>query len=116
MDIENFQQQPVPPRLLTAQQVAEAIGVTTAYIKRMTREGTLPCLATGRVRLYSERAVAGVLEFMASSQHVKPREKAERRQPVVDGAAVKPPKQRRLRAKDAKATPTPKGTDDDTPF
>lgn len=54
--------------LLTAQQVAEVLGVTTDYIYAETRAGRIPHVKLGRYRRYREEAVeAWIADLEASS-------------------------------------------------
>lgn len=39
-----------PPRLLTADEVAETLGLTTATVYRLCREGAIPCVRLGNGR------------------------------------------------------------------
>lgn len=56
---------PAPPlaRLLTAEEVADTLGITTDRVWALTREGTLPAVKLGR-RTYRYRvaAVAAAIE------------------------------------------------------
>ncbi len=44
-------------RLLTAQEVAERLGVTTAWVWAQTRAGQIPHVQLGRYRRFREEAI-----------------------------------------------------------
>jgi excisionase family DNA binding protein len=44
-------------RLLTAQEVAERLGVTTAWVWAQTRAGKIPHVQLGRYRRFREEAI-----------------------------------------------------------
>jgi excisionase family DNA binding protein len=49
-------------RLLTAEQVAKQLGVTTAWVYEQSRLGRIPTVTLGRYRRYRAEAIAQWLE------------------------------------------------------
>ena len=47
----------MPTKLLTAQQVAERLGVTPAWVWAQTRAGLIPHVRLGRYRRFREEAI-----------------------------------------------------------
>ena len=53
---------PSPNDLLTAQDVATMLGVTTGWVYAQSRRGHIPTITLGRSRRYRRRAIAEWLE------------------------------------------------------
>jgi excisionase family DNA binding protein len=52
----------VTERLLTADEVAEFLGVPVSWVRESTRSGAMPCVELGRYRRYRRDAVEAWLE------------------------------------------------------
>lgn len=55
-------------RLLTAEDVAERLGVTTAWVWAQTRAGRIPNVRLGRYRRFREEAIEEWLEQLESGR------------------------------------------------
>ena len=58
-------------RLLTAREVAERLGVTTAWVWAQTRAGRIPHVQLGRYRRFREEAIEGWVRRL-ERESVKP--------------------------------------------
>jgi excisionase family DNA binding protein len=62
-----------PGRLLTAEEVAEILGVTTAWVYEQSRAGRIPTVTLGRYRRYRREAIeAWVAELERSTAGGRP--------------------------------------------
>jgi excisionase family DNA binding protein len=48
---------PSQPRLLTAEEVADMIGMTADYVYALSRRGAIPTITFGRTRRYRRKAI-----------------------------------------------------------
>jgi excisionase family DNA binding protein len=54
------------PRLMTADQVAELLGMDVEWVWKMSRRGAIPTITLGRSRRYRRDAILGWLEAIES--------------------------------------------------
>lgn len=54
------------PRLMTAEQVAELLGMDVEWVWKMSRRGAIPTITLGRSRRYRRDAILGWLEAIES--------------------------------------------------
>ena len=54
------------PRLMTAEQVAELLGMDVEWVWKMSRRGVIPTITLGRSRRYRRDAILGWLEEIES--------------------------------------------------
>jgi excisionase family DNA binding protein len=58
-----------PSRLLTAEEVADVIGMTADYVYALSRRGTIPTITFGRTRRYRREAIEEWLSDLEARQH-----------------------------------------------
>jgi excisionase family DNA binding protein len=61
-DVQHATPIPTPNDLLTAQDVATMLGVTTDWVYAQSRRGRIPTITLGRYRRYRRRAILEWLE------------------------------------------------------
>lgn len=57
------------PRLLTAEEVADRLQVTGAWVREMARRGEIPSLKLGRYRRFSAEAIDAWLQDRAAATY-----------------------------------------------
>ena len=58
-----------PSRLLTAEEVADVIGMTADYVYALSRRGAIPTITFGRARRYRREAIEEWLSELEARQH-----------------------------------------------
>jgi excisionase family DNA binding protein len=81
-------------RLLTAEEVAEILGVTPAWVYEQSRAGRIPTVTLGRYRRYRREAITAWLEQLERGATLPRTEGENGRRGGLDGAEARASRRR----------------------